>query len=102
LQILNKTGSGDSHYIRIASSPYDENQLKTFGLDKFQISIPETRLDKLVQGRWKEFYYRFISSSKIKYHFVIVEPERNALEEIAATIARCQVIKRTSMNLYLY
>ena len=56
----------------------------------------------MVQGRWKEFYYRLISSSKIKYHFVVVEPERNALEEIAAAIERCQVIKRIPINRYYY
>ena len=64
-----------THYIRIASSPYNSNEK-----DFLHLAIPEARLDRVATGFMKQFYHNIFS--KIKYHFVFVVPNKSHLEEM--------------------
>lgn len=76
---------GTAHYIRIASSPYGSSRNNTdimaMSRDPFGLAIPEARLDRIVIGYLKGICSRFFG--RIKYHFILVRPEKEALVEFA-------------------
>eukprot|EP01031_Cornospumella_fuschlensis_P033078 gene33078-40013_t len=73
-----------AHYIRIASSPYDGSM----GTDPLGVSIAEARVDRIVGGYWNSFVHHY---SPIHYHFVLVRPDREALEEVVPYIESGQI-----------
>ena len=83
--ILRKEGKLPSYYIRIASSPYGDNASKyNLSSDPLGLAIKEARLDRMASGFCKSFLSNAsLSFSLIKYHFVLVYPDVNALNEIA-------------------
>lgn len=86
--ILRKQGKTPSHYIRIASSPYgDTKSGSNMSNDPLGLSIPEARIDRMVKG-FVNSLISSISSSFIKYHFVLVYPELDALNEIADAMSK--------------
>ena len=87
--ILRKQGKLPSFYIRIASSPYGDNasSLSALSSDPLGLAIPEARLDRMATGFTKTLMSS-ISFSFIKYIFVLVYPDADALNEIADAIKK--------------
>ncbi|RYH31983.1 NADP-dependent oxidoreductase [archaeon] len=73
-----------AHYIRIASSPYDGSMSS----DPLGLSIAEARVDRIVGGYWNTFVHHY---SPIHYHFVLVHPDREALEEVVPYLESGQI-----------
>ena len=86
-KILKRDGPQQSHYIRIASSPYNINEHgsepKLMTKDPLGMAIPEASIFRVMQGFSKQF---FSSCSKVRYHFILVRPDRSALEEAAVAM----------------
>lgn len=84
-RIMRRTGEPPSHYVRIASSPYRRDAKDPLSIDRLGLAIPEARLDRMLVGYFREWYRGLFSS--IKYHFVLVHPEREALRVIGEAIS---------------
>lgn len=81
--ILRKQGKLPSFYIKIASSPYGNNKnISDLSCDPLGLAIPEARLDRMATGFIKSALSKIIGMSFIKYHFVLVHPDIDALHEI--------------------
>jgi len=85
--ILRKKGKFPSYYIRIASSPYGDNAAKSnLSCDPLGLAIPEARLDRMAKGFSKTLMSSYFSF--IKYHFVLVYPDVDALNEIGDAMSK--------------
>lgn len=84
-RIMRRTGEPPSHYVRIASSPYRRDAKDPLSRDQLGLAIPEARLDRMLVGYLREWYRGLFSS--IKYHFVLVHPEREALRLIGEAVS---------------
>jgi NADPH:quinone reductase-like Zn-dependent oxidoreductase len=85
--ILRKKGKLPSYYIRIASSPHGDNTF--LSSDPLGLAIPEARLDRIVEGFSKTLLSKWsLGLSFIKYHFVLVYPDVDALNEIADAMSK--------------
>lgn len=83
-QILNPH---HSHYIRIASSPYgaQAERVPTYGKDPLGMAVPEARVDRLVSGFFRQTWSHWFPHG-IRYHFVLVVPDKRSLEEVAHAV----------------
>ncbi len=81
-KILKKSWFSPSHYVRIASSPYGQTKQTSqvqFHGDPLGLAIPESRLDRMLEGYSKQMMGSF---SGIRYHFILVHPDQTVLEEV--------------------
>ena len=80
------TAMDPSFYIRIASSPYGDKS-ERLSPDPLGLAVSEARLDRMFVAYTKQFLSSFnILPKGIRYHFVLVYPEKQALEEAAKAI----------------
>jgi NADPH:quinone reductase-like Zn-dependent oxidoreductase len=79
--ILRRSGKYISHYVRIASSPYEKNSSHWMSSDPLGLSIPESRIDRVIWGILNSYICDYLYS--IRYHFVLVVPDQAALQECA-------------------
>jgi hypothetical protein len=75
-----------SHYIRIASSHYGTDDSDPLGL-----SIPESRLDRLISGFLKQAWSDLFISRGIKYHIIYVYPDGSAVREVAQAMEQGKI-----------
>ena len=83
MSILRKNGDSKSHYIRIASSPHNIDDVEhkdKMSQDFLNMAIPEANIFRVMGGFWKQWYSGF---SNILYHFVFVRPNKEALDELS-------------------
>ena len=85
-RIMRKGGAHPSHYIRIASSQYGTDDSDPLGL-----SIPESRLDRLISGYLKQAWSDLFSSRGIKYHIIFVYPDGSAVREVAQAVEQGKI-----------
>jgi NADPH:quinone reductase-like Zn-dependent oxidoreductase len=79
--ILRRSGEFPSHYIRIASSPHElEESDPHISRDPLGLAIPEASAFRVVKGAAKQL---FNSYSNIRYHFILVKPDKLALQVAA-------------------
>lgn len=75
-----------SHYIRIASSPLGSSSSQSMGRDPLGLAVPEARIDRMAAGYLKQAWHSSTLGADVCYHFILVHPERRALEEAAALL----------------
>lgn len=79
--ILRRSGDFPSHYVRIASSPHVlEESDPHISRDPFGVTIPEASPLRVMKGAVKQL---FNMHSGIGYHFVLVKPDKLALQVAA-------------------
>jgi alcohol dehydrogenase len=85
--------SQHSHYIRIASSPYgaQKDRVPAYGSDPLGMSVPEARFDRIVHGLFRQSLSQWFSYG-IRYHFVLVVPDKSALEEVRQVVDRGLIV----------
>lgn len=88
-KIMKKTGELPSYYIHIASSAYKQDDIANnnniLSRDPLGLAIPEARIDRLMYGFMKKFTN---IHSHIKYNFVLVYPESEALTIMSNAIEK--------------
>ncbi len=91
-KILNQNGPEPSHYINIASSPFGTSS-KEYSLSKDPIgmSIPEARIDRVLNGYLKSFFRNTLNLSSIKYHYVFVHPDKEALLAVSRALEESKI-----------
>eukprot|EP01039_Chlorochromonas_danica_P001215 gene1215-1325_t len=72
-----------SVYIRIASSPFSSSG-QALAPDPLGLAVPEARLDRMLSGFVKQFWHSSLFNADVQYYFVLVTPDRAALEETAS------------------
>jgi alcohol dehydrogenase len=82
------TSENPSFYLRIASSPYGKGNSLISG-DPLHLAIPEARFDRVLTSYSKEFLSQFsLLPNGIRYHFVLVYSEKEALDEVSEAIRK--------------